>query len=183
VPTPAVHTAALAARGGKKTLLLVEDDHSLRMLLRAILQRNGYRVLDAANGREALSLCESSGELIDLVLTDVVMPHMSGRELAERLSRSRRGLKVLYMRGNLFDACPLWPPIPSCRHAVSPPETDRRRLPGPRRHASTVAGANTSAPRRACRPSRIGLRPGARMNDWRGTARRGIGGRPRAIPR
>jgi PAS domain S-box-containing protein len=82
-----------------KTLLLVEDDHPLRTLLRRALQREGYRVIDAANGREALMLSESEGAPIDLLLTDVVMPFMSGRELAERLSKVRRGVKVLYMSG------------------------------------------------------------------------------------
>jgi signal transduction histidine kinase len=88
-----------AARRGTETLLLVEDDDAVRALLRAVLQRHGYRVLDAPNGREALLLCETVPGRIDLVLTDVVMPHMSGREFAARLEVLRPGIKVLYMSG------------------------------------------------------------------------------------
>jgi PAS domain S-box-containing protein len=84
---------------GRQTVLLVEDDDALRSLLRTVLQRHGYEVLEAANGHEALLLCESEGKPIDLLLTDVVMPFMSGRELAERLLRSMQGVKVLYMSG------------------------------------------------------------------------------------
>jgi len=91
--------SATAAAEREKTLLLVEDDYPLRTLLRTALQKNGYRVIDAANGREALMLCESEGAPIDLLLTDVVMPLMSGRELVERISKMRRGIKVLYMSG------------------------------------------------------------------------------------
>jgi PAS domain S-box-containing protein len=91
--------ASTLAPSREKTLLLVEDDHRLRTLLRTALQKDGYRVMDAANGREALMLCESEGAPIDLLLTDVVMPLMSGRELAERVAKVRRGIKVLYMSG------------------------------------------------------------------------------------
>jgi DNA-binding NtrC family response regulator len=86
-------------RAPAQTLLLVEDDYALRKVLRTALQRQGYRVIDAANGHEALLLSNVVEGPIDLVLTDVVMPHMSGREFAERLSRTRQGVKVLYMSG------------------------------------------------------------------------------------
>jgi two-component system cell cycle sensor histidine kinase/response regulator CckA len=84
---------------GHETLLLVEDDDAVRGTLKAVLEKYGYRVLDAPNGREALLLCETVRGPIDLVLTDVVMPHMSGREFAARLEAVRPGLPVLYMSG------------------------------------------------------------------------------------
>ncbi len=84
---------------GDETILLVEDDDAIRAMLRTVLEKHGYRVLDAPNGRDALSLCDTVEARIDLVLTDVVMPHMSGRELAARLEAVRPGLTVLYMSG------------------------------------------------------------------------------------
>jgi two-component system cell cycle sensor histidine kinase/response regulator CckA len=84
---------------GDETLLLVEDDDAVRGTLRTILEKHGYHVLDAPNGREALLLCETVRGPIDLVLTDVVMPQMSGREFAARLEAVRPGLAVLYMSG------------------------------------------------------------------------------------
>jgi CheY-like chemotaxis protein len=69
-----------------------------------VLTRNGYRVLDAASGHEALRVAELHDGVIDLLLTDLVMPRMSGRELAARLSEARPGLKVLFMSGYTDDA-------------------------------------------------------------------------------
>ena len=65
---------------------------------------SGYTVLEAADGREALLLCEQNEQPINLVLTDIVMPQMGGRELTERLTQLRPGLKVLYMSGYTDDA-------------------------------------------------------------------------------
>jgi two-component system cell cycle sensor histidine kinase/response regulator CckA len=84
---------------GTETILLVEDDAQLRNMARAILLRLGYRVLDAADGVEALKLIEQERGEIQLLLTDVVMPHMNGRELARRLADTRPLTKVLYMSG------------------------------------------------------------------------------------
>jgi DNA-binding NtrC family response regulator len=84
---------------GSETVLVVEDDDALRDLAREILEMHGYTVIDARHPGEALLIVERRTGRIDLLVTDVVMPEMSGRELAERLSAVRPLLKVLYMSG------------------------------------------------------------------------------------
>ena len=86
------------------TILLVEDEAQVRKLMRAILVAAGYRVLDAAGPLEALRQSEQFNEEIQLLVTDVVMPTMSGRELAELLQRTRHQTKVLYLSGYTEDA-------------------------------------------------------------------------------
>ena len=85
--------------GGGQRILVVEDEAALRGLLEAILSRSGYKVTLAANGGEALLLVEEKGLKPDLVITDVVMPGMSGSVLSERLRRKQPDLKVLFMSG------------------------------------------------------------------------------------
>jgi len=99
-------TAAEAARREqvRGTILLVEDENAVRILVRKVLQRCGYTVLEAANGPDALRISAGHDEPIDLLLTDVVMPDMSGRELADRLLERNPGLRVLFMSGYTADA-------------------------------------------------------------------------------
>jgi CheY-like chemotaxis protein len=92
------------AEAGFETLLVVEDEDSVRRLLSHILHRLGYRVLEAANGEEALNLFEKRADEIRLVLTDMVMPQMHGRELGEMLRRIRPAVKIMYMSGYTDDA-------------------------------------------------------------------------------
>lgn len=84
---------------GTETILLVEDDESLLRLGERILRTNGYTVLTAPDGNEALKVAERHGRRLDLVLTDVVMPGMSGRELARELVRRNMADRILYMSG------------------------------------------------------------------------------------
>jgi PAS domain S-box-containing protein len=88
---------AAASRQG--TILLVEDDEIMRGLTRQMLREQGFSVIEAANGKAALEWMQANSGKIDLLLTDVVMPAMSGPELAERLAASHSNLKVIYMSG------------------------------------------------------------------------------------
>jgi two-component system cell cycle sensor histidine kinase/response regulator CckA len=89
---------------GNETILLVEDEETVRNLSRQILEACGYKVIEADNGRDALSICLQQDCKIDLLITDVVMPKMSGRQLVERLARLRPEITVLYMSGYTDDA-------------------------------------------------------------------------------
>lgn len=84
---------------GTETILLAEDEEVVRKLARQVLEMFGYEALEAANGGAALLLCERYSSEIHLLLTDVIMPEMSGRDLATRLSQLRPHMKVLYMSG------------------------------------------------------------------------------------
>ena len=98
---PTVESVQGEARGGTETVLLVEDEEMLRRLARRVLSQHGYTVLEAGDGDEALTVAEATGSPIDLVLTDVVMPNLSGPELGERISALQPLAKVVYMSGYL----------------------------------------------------------------------------------
>jgi PAS domain S-box-containing protein len=89
---------------GRETVLLTEDEEQVRRMTRVILEMSGYQVLEAKSGDEALSIYKQHEGQIDLVMTDVVMPQMSGRELARNLETLHPGIKVLYMSGYTDDA-------------------------------------------------------------------------------
>jgi two-component system cell cycle sensor histidine kinase/response regulator CckA len=84
---------------GFETVLIVEDNDSLRKLARTVLKQNGYKVLAAENGEDALRISMGNKGPIDLIVTDVVMPKMSGRETVERLQPLYPKMKVIYMSG------------------------------------------------------------------------------------
>jgi len=89
---------------GSETILLVEDEDVVRGLTRKILMQAGYNVLDAKGGEEALRVCRVYAGPIDLLLTDVVMPEISGKEVADRLAELRPAIRVLFMSGYTDEA-------------------------------------------------------------------------------
>ncbi|HKC48330.1 MAG TPA: response regulator, partial [Gemmatimonadales bacterium] len=98
---PAAATASAPHGGG--TILVVEDSSQLRELFRDVLELHGYKVLDAPNGRAALDVAAAHQGTIDLLLTDVIMPEMNGRQLADRLLATRPGTKVMFASGYSAD--------------------------------------------------------------------------------
>jgi signal transduction histidine kinase/ActR/RegA family two-component response regulator len=110
LPTAGVEAAELAppapvpALDGAETLLLVEDDPQVRALSRLALSMHGYAVLEAGNGEEAVRLSDGHAGPIHLLVTDVVMPRMGGRQLAEALRARRPSMKVLFLSGYTDDA-------------------------------------------------------------------------------
>jgi CheY-like chemotaxis protein len=88
---------------GLETILLVEDEEAVRELLRKVLTRQGYTVLEARHGRDALMALERHRGAVHLVVTDIVMPEMGGRELADRLRADRPELKILFISGYTND--------------------------------------------------------------------------------
>jgi len=108
-------SAVPRARGGTETILLVEDEPQVRELVLQVLKAQGYQVIWAMDGAHALTQAHKHSGPIHLLLTDVVMPGMSGRELAERLAGTHAGTRVLFMSGYTDDAV--------LRHGVSAPGT------------------------------------------------------------
>jgi signal transduction histidine kinase len=96
---PKIHSRRPGSRGGSETVLLVEDEEQVRVMLENVLRRKGYEVLVATDGLDALKVSESHAGTIDLLLTDVVMPGLSGPEAAQRLAARRPQMKTLYVSG------------------------------------------------------------------------------------
>ena len=96
---PAVSVETHKVEPGTETILLVEDEANLRYLARQFLEKQGYRVIEAADGAVAMQIAVAHEGVIHLLLTDVIMPGMNGRELAQRISEIRPNVQVLYMSG------------------------------------------------------------------------------------
>ena len=107
--------------GGTETVLLVEDEAGVRKLARQALESRGYRVLEACDGEAALQLCREHAGEIDLLLSDVVMPHMSGRELRQHVADTSPHTRVLFISGYTDDAV--------VRHGVYQAESDFLQKP------------------------------------------------------
>ncbi|MCC7061647.1 MAG: PAS domain S-box protein [Planctomycetes bacterium] len=97
VPRPASDAGSRSR--GNETVLLVEDEEAVRSLVRTVLRGSGYRVLEARDGIEGLRVARAHGQKIDLLLTDLVMPHLGGRRLADQLVQERPDLRVLLLSG------------------------------------------------------------------------------------
>jgi len=98
-PAPEARTLLVAAPSGTETVLLVEDQDGIRDLVREFLQRKGYEVLQATDGDQALRIADEHKDPIHLLVTDIVMPNVGGRELARLLTQARPHMKVLFMSG------------------------------------------------------------------------------------
>jgi PAS domain S-box-containing protein len=103
-PSAPEATTPRVAENGAATILLAEDDTSVRELVRAMLTKKGYHVLCASDGEAAIDVATKHAGTIDLLLTDVVLPGLNGREVAERMRTARPDLRVLYMSGYTDDA-------------------------------------------------------------------------------
>jgi CheY-like chemotaxis protein len=119
--TTAPSPSRIVQPGGTETVLLVEDEAGVRSLARQALESRGYRVLEAPDGESALHLCRQHGGEIDLLLSDVVMPRMSGRELREQVAGLCPQTRVLFTSGYTDDAV--------VRHGVYQSESDFLQKP------------------------------------------------------
>jgi PAS domain S-box-containing protein len=118
---PAAVEPPPAASRGAERILVVDDDTGVRLLTKRLLERAGYSVLTAEDGYDALNVLTAHGSTIDLVLTDVVMPGMSGRELAERLWHDRPAMRVLFMSGYTEEAIERHGVLERGTHLISKP--------------------------------------------------------------
>jgi two-component system cell cycle sensor histidine kinase/response regulator CckA len=116
-------TVAPKSLHGKETILLVEDEEQVRAVVLSVLRRQGYHVIPAQNAGEALLLCENHPGNIDLLLTDVVMPQMSGPALARRLASIRPKTRVLCMSGYTDDSIVRHGVLESCVAFIQKPIT------------------------------------------------------------
>jgi CheY-like chemotaxis protein len=98
-PEATVREAESGPTTGTETILLVEDDEAVRELSREILEMNGYEVLEATNGQDALNICENRDREFHLIVTDLVMPEMGGRDLADAVGPTMPETKILFLSG------------------------------------------------------------------------------------
>ena len=119
--TPEAAVEEPSAPYGKETILLVEDEELLRSVLREAMEEHGYRVLEAATPADALTLSANFPETIDLLLTDIVMPGLNGKELAERLILERPSLRIVFMSGYTNSALKNTSELPPTVHYVEKP--------------------------------------------------------------
>jgi len=98
-----IRNGFVASPKGRSTILVIEDEHRIREMTVELLQRSGYRVLSACHGTEALIVLDANGGSVDLVISDVVMPKMSGLEFARTIAKKNIHAKVLLMSGYYFD--------------------------------------------------------------------------------
>ncbi len=101
---PTSGPADLTMPKGSETVLLVEDEDAVRTLAKLVLQSHGYNVLEARDGREAIGIAQQHGDRVHMLVTDLVMPRMSGRQLADVLTRLRPNLRILFMSGYTDEA-------------------------------------------------------------------------------
>lgn len=104
LPTNPSGLAVLPTARGQETILVVEDSDTVRTMITIVLQEHGYNVLETSNGSEAMAVAENHRGPIHLVIADLVMPKLSGGEMADRLTAIRPGLQVLFMSGGSDDA-------------------------------------------------------------------------------
>jgi CheY-like chemotaxis protein len=102
--TPASGTLAIEPPKGSETILLVEDEENVRRIAVRTLRQNGYTILEAADGPTALQMVRNVNGAVDMLITDVVMPHMGGREVAEAVRALAPGIKVMFSSGYTDDA-------------------------------------------------------------------------------
>lgn len=102
-PTPPISRELRLAARGHETILLVEDEDGVRAMVKLVLERNGYTVLQASNGLEGVAVAEAHAGPVHLLMTDLVMPKLSGQETAARLTARTPGLRVLFMSGYTED--------------------------------------------------------------------------------
>jgi CheY-like chemotaxis protein len=138
VPPP----VAVTSSAGTETILLVEDEAVVRDLVCEILRETGYVVLPATSGAEAVKITADRSKAIDLLITDVVMPEMSGPELANKLRRARGEMRILYMSGYTDDAVLVRQGLPENCAFIRKPYT-------PMQFLQKVRETLDAAPRRA----------------------------------